>query len=123
MKKILFIVCLAFLTAAAQAQNMGLSFSYFIPRHGSFSTPISPFSIRGIGYNFNNYVGIQTGATLYRMSGLNLVDLPFTSNKNLLGPNFTLFVPAELTFTLKGSKVEFEIKGGGFFFYGFSQHL
>lgn len=41
----------------------------------------------------------------------------------MLGPNFTIFVPAELVFQLKGRNVQFDIKGGGFFFYGFDQKL
>lgn len=104
-------------------QQVGLSFSYFVPRNGYFSTPISPFSLRGVGINFNKYLGIQTGATLYRMSGMNIIGLPFESKEPLLGPNFTLFIPAELVFQLKGNKLQFDIKGGGFFFYGFAQKL
>jgi hypothetical protein len=105
------------------AQEVGLSFSYFIPRNGYFSTPISPFSIRGIGFNINRFIALETGASLYRMSGLNIIDLPFETKDALLGPNFTLFVPAELVFQFKGKQVEFDIKGVGFFFYGFAQKL
>ena len=104
-------------------QDFGLSFSYFIPKHGEFSTPISPFSIRGLGVDLNRYIALETGASLYRMSGLNLKDLPFESDRSLLGPNFTIFVPAELVFQLRGSRVEFDIKGGGFFFYGFDNRI
>lgn len=111
----------ASLTAAAQ--EVGLSFSYFIPRNGYFSTPISPFSIRGIGVNLNKYIALETGASLYRMSGLNIMDLPFESKDALLGPNFTLFVPAELVIQLHGKNVEFDIKGGGFAFYGFDNKI
>jgi hypothetical protein len=107
----------------AQAQEVGLSFSYFIPRNGYFSTPISPFSIRGIGFNINRFLALETGASLYRMSGLNIIDLPFETTDALLGPNFTLFVPAELVLQFQGKQVEFDIKGGGFFFYGFAQKL
>ena len=124
MKKIL--IWLSLITASAtttSAQEVGLSFSYFIPRNGDFSTPISPFSIRGIGVNLNRFIALQTGATLYRMSGLNIIDLPFESNNSLLGPNFTIFVPAELVFQFAGSSMQFDIKGGGFFFYGFGQNL
>lgn len=124
MKKLfLVITLLASSFATLHAQQVGLSFSYFVPRNGYFSTPISPFSLRGVGFNFNNYLGVQTGATLYRMSGLNMIDLPFDSKDPLLGPNFTLFVPAELVFQLNGQKVKFELKGGGFFFYGLDQKL
>jgi hypothetical protein len=105
------------------AQDFGLSFSYFIPRNGEFSTPISPFSIRGIGVDLNKYIALETGASLYRMSGLNLKDLPFESEKSLLGPNFTIFVPAELVIQLRAARFEFDIKGGGFFFYGFDQRI
>lgn len=105
------------------AQNVGLSFSYFIPRNGEFSTPISPFSIRGIGVDLNNFLSLETGASLYRMSGLNVIDLPFESNSALTGPNFTVFVPGEIVFNIRGKGVEFDIKAGGFFFYAFDQRI
>ncbi|MBI1768955.1 MAG: hypothetical protein HY015_00420 [Bacteroidetes bacterium] len=123
MKKIFLFVIFLIIGVHSEAQNVGLSFSYFVPRNGYFSTPISPFSLRGIGFNFNNYFGVQTGVTLYRMSGLNIIDLPFESKEPLLGPNFTIFVPAEFVFQLKGQKVKFDIKAGGFLFYGFAQKL
>jgi hypothetical protein len=124
MKRIILISAFAMLGfIQVQAQDVGLSFSYFIPRNGYFSTPISPFSIRGLGVNLNRYLAIETGASLYRMSGLNIIDLPFESKDALLGPNFTLFVPVELVIQFKGKQVEFDIKGGGFVFYGFDQKL
>ncbi len=124
MKKFLYVVLLiAGTSLTAYAQEVGLSFSYFIPRNGYFSTPISPFSIRGIGFNLNKYIALETGASLYRMSGLNITDLPFETRDALLGPNFTLFVPAELVLQFHGKNVEFDIKGGGFAFYGFDNKM
>jgi hypothetical protein len=118
-----FILVLLLSGTTTQAQQFGLSFSYFIPKNGYFSTPISPFSIRGVGVNLTNFLALETGASLYRMSGLNIKDLPFESKEPLLGPNFTLFVPAELVIMLKAGQVEFDIKGGGFVFYGFAHKL
>lgn len=111
------------ITTSVTAQNFGLSFSYFIPKNGDFSTPISPFSIRGLGVDLNKFLAIETGASLYRMTGMNLKDLPFESKKSLLGPDFTILVPAELVIQLRGNRVEFDVKGGGFFFYGFARKL
>ena len=111
------------LSFPAAAQEFGLSFSYFIPKNGYFSTPISPFSIRGIGVDLNRFLALETGASLYRMSGLNVKDLPFETKDALVGPNFTILVPAELVIQFKGSSVEFDIKGGVFGFYGFSQKI
>lgn len=105
------------------AQEVGLSFSYFLPKNGYFSTPISPFSFRGLGIDFNDYFGIQTGGTLYRMSGLNVTGLPFESRKPLLGPNFTVLVPVELVIMMTGKSQEFNIKGGGFGFISFDNKL
>jgi hypothetical protein len=108
------------------AQDFGLSFSYFLPKHGEFSTPISPFSIRGLGVDLTPFLAVETGATLYRMTGMNLKDLnnpEIDSKKPLLGPNFTILIPAELVIQLKGSRLEFDIKGGGFFFFGFDQRI
>lgn len=105
------------------AQQFGLSFTYFIPKNGYFSTPISPFSIRGVGVNLTNFLALETGASLYRMSGLNIKDLPFESQEPLTGPNFTIFVPAELVIMLKAGQVQFDLKGGGFAFYGFANKI
>ena len=124
MKKHLWLlVLLSVLYLPCSAQDFGLSFSYFLPKNGYFSTPISPFSIRGLGFNFNRYLAFETGASLYRMSGLNLKDLPFQSKSPLVGPNFTILIPAELVIQLHGPRVEFDIKAGGFFFYGFDQKI
>ncbi len=124
MKNLLFTFMLVLGTAiVSNAQQVGLSFSYFVPRNGYFSTPISPFSIRGLGVNLGRYFALQTGASLYRMAGLNIIGLPYQTKDPLLGPNFTLLVPAELVFQLKGKMIQFDIKGGGFFFYGFAQKL
>ena len=123
-QKIKWLVLIMLLTTSlAHAQQFGLSFSYFIPKNGYLSTPISPFSIRGVGVNLTDFLSLETGGSLYRMSGLNLKDLPFESKDPLIGPNFTIFVPAELVLMLKAGKLEFDLKGGGFFFYGFDNKL
>lgn len=111
------------LAERGMAQEFGLSFSYFIPRHGDISTPISPFSFRGVGVNLNRFLALETGITLYRMSGLSMTGLPFKSNRSLVGPNFTFFVPGEIVFQFPGKGFEFDIKGGGFVFYGANQKL
>ena len=124
MKKYVFTsLVLIAVSLTATAQDFGLSFSYFIPKNGYLSTPVSPFSIRGLGFDINRFFAIETGASLYRMSGLNMKDLPFESKEPLVGPNFTILIPVELVFQLHGSQVEFDIKGGGFFFYGFANKL
>lgn len=122
-KKFTILVIMILGSHLARGQSFGLSFSYFIPKDGYFSTPISPFSIRGLGFDLNRYVALEAGASLYRMSGLNMKDLPFSSKDPFVGPNFTIFVPVELVFQLKGKSVELDLKGGVFGFHGFSQKL
>jgi hypothetical protein len=117
------LLILLVVATSAFGQQFGLSFSYFLPKDGYFSTPISPFSIRGLGVDLNRFIALETGASLYRMSGLNIKDLPFETKDALVGPNFTIIVPAEIVFQLKGSSVEFDVKAGVFGFYGFSQKI
>ncbi len=129
MKRLLSIFLLiALITGAtslkSNAQEVGLSFSYFIPKNGYFSTPISPFSLRGVGVDLNRFMAIQTGFSLYRMSGMNVKDIDnFKTNDAIVGPNFTIMVPLELVLQLVGQTTEFRIKGGGFAFYGFDNKI
>lgn len=104
-------------------QEMGVSFSFFFPKNGYFSAPISPFSLRGIGFNLTNNLAIETGGSLYRMSGMNVSDLPFESKEPLVGPFFNLMVPVELILQFGTNDFEFRIKGGGFVFYNFGTKL
>lgn len=122
MKKILIILAIG-LSFHINAQEFGLSFSYFVPRNGSFSIPVSPFSIRGLGVDLNDYLALETGASLYRMGGLNIIDVPFESKKPMTGPSFTVFVPGELVLQFKGKSAEFDVKAGGFAFYSMWQKL
>ncbi|MTI19889.1 hypothetical protein E1176_02535 [Fulvivirga sp. RKSG066] len=119
-----FLILFTFAANQSQAQEVGLSFSYFVPKDGYVSTPVSPFSIRGVGVDLNQYMAIQTGFSLYRMSGLNIKDIDdFESKEPLLGPNFTIMVPLEFVIQFIGKRQEFRLKGGGFSFYGFSNKL
>ena len=52
-----------------------------------------------------------------------MIDLPLKSNDPFTGPNFTVFIPAELVFQIKGKSTQLDFKGGGFFFYAFGQNL
>ncbi len=122
MKKI-YIGVFVLLAHVGYSQEFGLSFSYFLPKNGDFSTPISPFSFRGVGVNMGRHFALETGISLYRMSGLNMKDIPFESHSSLVGPNFTFFVPGELVIQFPARNFEFDIKGGGFVFYGLNQKL
>lgn len=130
MKKIigpafLLSICLTLTTLVpANAQEMGLSFSYFIPKDGYLSTPVSPFSLRGVGIDIGRYFALQTGFSLYRMTGMNVKDMDGPeSNRPIVGPNFTIMVPAELVLQFIGQRQEFRIKAGGFGFYGFANKI
>lgn len=123
MKTKILIVVLGFFSSIGFAQEFGLSFSYFVPKNGYFSTPISPFSFRGVGVNVNKFIALETGISLYRMSGLNIIGTPLDTKEPMAGPNFTFFVPGEVVLELGGRDVQFDIKGGGFVFYGLAQKL
>ena len=124
-KRYIIVLFLLFATVSnSKAQEVGLSFSYFVPKNGYVSTPVSPFSIRGLGVDVGRFFAIQTGFSLYRMSGLNIIDIEdFESKDPLLGPNFTILLPVELVLEFEGNVQEFRIKGGGFGFYGFANKL
>ena len=107
----------------SRAQQLGMSFSFFFPRNGYFSVPISPFSFRGVGLNPSKYFSLESGFTLYRMSGMTVTDIPFETRDPLMGPFFSLFVPAQAVLKLPVSNFVFSVKGGGFAFYNFDNHI
>ena len=120
MKKLSFILLFVTFSSVLKAQDVGLSFSYFIPKNGYFSVPITPFSIRGVGFDLTRFFAIESGFTLYRMTGMGVQGLPYESRKPLIGPFFSLMVPLDGVITFDFGNQSFKIKGGGFVFYNFN---
>ena len=120
---LIILVVTLFISNYGYGQGMGVSFSFFFPKNGYFSAPISPFSLRGIGFNLTNNIAIETGASVYRMSGMNITEIPFESKEPMVGPFFNVLVPLELVLQFGNQYVEFRLKGGGFAFYNFGTKL
>ena len=123
MKKFVLIICLISASPTIQSQDFGLSFSYFIPKNGYFSVPVTPFSIRGVGFDINRFFAIESGFTLYRISGMGVKGLPYESKNPLIGPFFSLMVPLEAVITFNFDNQAFKLKGGGFLFYNFDTNI
>ncbi len=123
MKKFVIIIWLTFISLSINAQDFGLSFSYFIPKNGYFSVPVTPFSIRGVGFDINRFFAIESGFTLYRISGMGVKGLPYESKSPLIGPFFSLMVPLEGVITFNFDNQAIKLKGGGFLFYNFNTNI
>ena len=123
MRKLILIFTLVFAPLIIKAQDFGLSFSYFIPKNGYFSVPVTPFSIRGVGFDLNRFFAIESGFTLYRISGMGVKGLPYESKNPLIGPFFSVMVPLEAVITFNFDNQAFKLKGGGFLFYNFDTKI
>ena len=111
---IVLIIIFISLAWQAKSQQLGMSFSFFFPKNGYFSNPVSPFSLRGIGIHPTDFFSIESGFSLYRMSGMNVIQLPFETMDPLMGPFFSIMVPLQAVFEVQTNNVVFRVKGGGF---------
>lgn len=107
----------------SKGQQLGMSFSFFFPKNGYFSIPVSPFSFRGLGVGLSRNVSLETGFTIYRMSGMNVTGIPFETHDPVMGPFFSLLIPGELVLKLPVGNVVFSLKGGGFAFYNLGNRI
>ncbi len=122
-KTIVIIIVFVLVGLQAKSQDIGISASFFIPKNGYFSTPISPLSIRGISLANAGIFSIDIGGSLYRMSGMSITDVPIDSKKPMVGPFFNVMIPLEGVINLGNANTSFLIKGGGFVFYNFDTKL
>ncbi len=125
MRKISLIIIASILLAIqGKGQDFGISASFFIPKNGYFSAPISPLSIRGISLASAGVFSIDIGGSLYRMSGMSITtNQPIDTRKPMVGPFFNIMVPLEAVINLGNANTAFLIKGGGFVFYNFGTKL
>lgn len=122
-KQTLSIILFSIISFGVQSQDIGVSASFFLPKNGYFSAPISPLSIRGVSLIGNNFFSIDIGGSLYRMSGMNITGIPFESKEAMIGPFFNIMVPLEAVLHLGNSTTSLLFKGGGFAFYNLGTKL
>lgn len=122
-KQLLFLIAFSITSLTVKSQDIGVSASFFLPRNGYFSAPISPLSIRGVSLIGNNLFSIDIGGSLYRMSGMNITGVPFESKEAMVGPFFNIMVPLEAVLHLGTSSTSLLFKGGGFAFYNLGTKL
>ncbi len=118
MKKfiLLILASIFFLTTSVKSQELGTSFSYFFPKNGYFSIPVAPVSIRGVGFSFGNYIAINGGISLYRISGMQVISDSYQFEEPLAGPFFSVLIPAQLQLILPLGNAKFKVHGGGFLY-------
>lgn len=122
-RTLLIIIVSLLLSIQANSQDFGISASFFLPKNGYFSTPISPLSIRGISLANAGIFSIDIGGSLYRMSGMSITNVPIDTRKPMVGPFFNVMVPLEAVINLGSRNTSFLIKGGVFAFYNFGTKL
>jgi len=127
MKKVqkiaILVLATLIISTYSNAQRVGASFSYFLPKNGYFSIPVAPLSFKDIGMKFGNFMGITTGFTLYRFSGMNVKGLPFETKSPIMGPFLATMVPLSLKIIIPTKAFKIELKGGGFAYYTFANHV
>ena len=70
--RIVLIVLVFLSIVVISSQAIGLSLSYFLPRNGYFSHPVTPLSFRDIGVTFGKYIGVAGSLSLYSFDGMAL---------------------------------------------------
>ena len=119
-----FLFAFIFLSSnQVQSQNLGLSFSYLIPTSGDFSNPVSPFSLRGYGFELTRNIVVESGFSLYRIGGMNVRDIPIDPDRSLAGPFFSIYVPLELYFRFATPIGVVKFGGGGFGYINFANKI
>jgi hypothetical protein len=107
------LICFFCLVSASFSHAQGVSFNYLIPFDGEFAAPVSPLSVRGLGFDLG-FIGFETGVTVYNIPGLPVDGLPFETDKSIVGHQYALLVPAQLSFALPIGQGQFKLLSGAF---------
>ncbi len=124
--KTIIIISLLLSIGLFSAHGIGISLSYFIPRNGYFSNPVSPLSFRDIGVNFGRYIGVAGNLSFYNIGGMGIKD----ANNNVIetggpvvGPTNSILGSLLLKLILPIGNFELTARGGIFGFYNIDPRL
>jgi len=124
--RITVLVLLLLLLAALTAQGVGISLSYFLPRNGLFSHPVSPLSFRNIGTDVGRYLGVAGSLSLYSIRGMGIKDRegePIDTGGPLVGPFLSVLGSAVGKIRVPLRQLELEARGGIFGCYNIDPPL
>lgn len=116
-EKIAFLILLFLLITILSVQGIGVSFSYFLPRNGWFSHPVTPVSLRDIGPDFGRFLGVAGSLTLYSIRGMGITDEqgnPIDSGGPLVGPFLSVLGSAVAKVQIPIRQLRLEARGGVF---------
>lgn len=93
--------------------SQSLSFSYFFPKNGYFSTPIAPLNL-GLPLNFGSNFCIKTGISYYAIGGMNVKGLPegFSSELPVVGPFQSFSLKLIPTIMIPSGDIQIDLHGG-----------
>jgi hypothetical protein len=107
-------------------QGIGVSFCYFLPRNGMFSSPVPPLSLRDIGIDVGRFLGIAGSASLYSIRGMAIKDeagKPIDTVEPLVGPFLSVLSSVVGKIRVPLEKLELEASAGLFGCYNFDPPL
>ncbi len=119
MGKIFFILpfFLLLFANAEKAEAQGVSFSFFFPNNGEMAAPVPPVALRGLGLKFGDHIGLSTGITWYRITGMGVKGVPFEQKNSVMGTMDNFMIPAKLNIIIPLGHTELRFSGGAFTYF------
>jgi hypothetical protein len=118
-RRMLILISWLFVVLAVSSPAIGVSTAVFIPRNGSLSHPVSPLSIRDLGFTIGKYVGLSGSISLYNINGMGLAaaDRSAIAILGPAGPFYTGLGSIALKAIIPLGPVILEPAGGVFGYY------
>jgi hypothetical protein len=112
---------------AFTGHGLGLSLSYFLPRGGRFSHPVSPLSIRDVGLvGLGRYFEVACSLTLYDITGMAIKDeqgQPIDTPDPVAGPFLSVLGSSVAKIIIPVKNLELVAAGGVFGCYNIDLQL
>ncbi|MCH8904705.1 MAG: hypothetical protein IIA45_12420 [Bacteroidetes bacterium] len=120
-------VLLVLTSLPVSSQGVGIAFSYFFPKNGSFSAPVMPVSLNDISVvSLGKYLGVKSSISLYSIGGMSLKDIQdinLSSSVAVIGPFNSFAVTLAPQLRLRVRKYELKLSAGGFAYYNINPGL
>jgi len=106
--------------AIGSAHGIGVNISAFLPVNGSLSHPVSPLSVRDVGFTIGKFAGVSGAVSLNSINGMGIIDSegsPLEMSIPATGPFYAGLGSIMLKAILPVWRLRFEPGGGVFGYY------